>query len=345
MMTSRELVIRALSHQAVERAPREVLVDRAIESAFPDEVAELAARFPSDVVRLRAKYPDGERSQAAPDDEDQYTDAWGVVWRSKPSANGSREHRELIDSPLSDLRNLARYEPPSEVLDGLKLRRVNRQCEECSRFTLGVPRTGLVERVLALRTVQSARKDMLARTKGVRALLSMVHEYCLRELSIWAESEVDGVLLHDDFSAIPQVLDDRGLWRDMLRPLYRDYCRVIREQDKFVVFRAGGDVAPVLTDLIRGGIDAVESGFPGADIDRLAKRYRGRVTFFYGIDQPEQMVHGSPADVREAVNRVRRAFDFGSGGVVGCCRWLPETTIDHMVAFCEQWMVPLPLHA
>jgi uroporphyrinogen decarboxylase len=343
-MTSRELVIRALGHQPTERPPREVLIGRDVEAACPDEVNELAARFPNDIVRLRAKYPDGRRTKRGKSDEAPYTDAWGSTWQLISTDNGASTRRELIDAPLSNLRSLSKFEPPMEVLDGLRLGKVNSACAQTNRFTLAPVQAGLLERVLGLRGPMAARKDLTAATKGIRNLLAMVHEYCLREVELWAGSEADGVVLRDDFSSVPIVLEDRGLWRELLRPLYKDYFRIVRNHDKFLVFRGGGDILPVLTDLIRCGIDAVECALPGVDVERLAKRYRGRVTFLYGMDQPDLLIHGQPTEVRESVNRVRRAFDYGSGGIVACCRWLPGAGVERMAAFCEQWTIPMPVH-
>jgi uroporphyrinogen decarboxylase len=343
-MTSRELVIRALSHQPTERPPREVKVDPRVERARSDEVDEVTARFPSDIIRLKVKYPDGALTRQGTSNNPEFSDAWGSVWQDVPSDNGAPAQRELIEAPLADLRNLSKYDPPMEVLEGLRLNKINRLCAETSRFTVAPVATGLVERVIALRGLQAARKDLSAGAKGIRNLLAMVHEYCLREVELWAESEADAIMLRDDFSSVPIVLEDRGLWRELLRPLYRDYCRLIRGSDKFLVFHTIGDVNPVLTDLIRCGIDGIEWAFPAADVERIAKRYRGRVTFFRGIDQPDLLVHGEPSDVRDAVTRVRRAFDYGSGGIIATVPWSPATSIEHVVACCEQWLIPMPAH-
>jgi len=344
-MTSRELVIRAISQQPIERPPREIVVDPQVAASQPDEVSEIAARFPSDIIHLQATHADPKRSKRKGASETTYTDPWGSTWQTVSTDNGAPDRRELLEAPLADLRNLSSYQPPMNVLDGLRLNKLNRLCEETNRFAVASIEAGLVERVLALRGPQAARKDLASATKGIRSLLTMVHEYCRREVQLWAESEADAVVIRDDFSTVPMLLEDRGLWRELIRPLYRDYFRAIRGSDKFVVFRVGGDVIPVLTDLIRCGIDVVQCAAPGGDVDRLAKRFRGKVTFQLGLDRPEHLIHGCPAEVRDGVTRVRRAFDFGSGGIIATCPWTPAVPLEHVIAFCEQWLVPMPVHA
>ena len=60
------------------------------------------------------------------------------------------------------------------------------------------------------------------------------------------------------------------------------------------------------------------------NVDRLAKRYRGRVTFWGGIDRQRLQNPGTTDEFREAVLEVRRALDFGHGGVIAQCAVEPR---------------------
>jgi uroporphyrinogen decarboxylase len=79
-------------------------------------------------------------------------------------------------------------------------------------------------------------------------------------------------------------------------------------------------------------------------VERLAKRYRGRVTFWGEMDRQRLLNPGTPEEFREAVLAVRRALDFGSGGVIAQCQWDPGVRIQTVAAFYEQWLVPLTMH-
>ena len=57
------------------------------------------------------------------------------------------------------------------------------------------------------------------------------------------------------------------------------------------------------------------------DIESLAEKYKGKVTFWGEIDRQHVLPFGTPDDVREAVTRVRRALDDGNGGLIGQCEW------------------------
>ena len=80
-MTSRELVIKTLNHEAVPRVARDLWLP-ADEDAIPaDELAEIGVRYPSDIVDSRIGF---FPRQAAPGQAWQvrtiWVDAWGCVW-------------------------------------------------------------------------------------------------------------------------------------------------------------------------------------------------------------------------------------------------------------------------
>jgi hypothetical protein len=48
-------------------------------------------------------------------------------------------------------------------------------------------------------------------------------------------------------------------------------------------------------------------------------------------------------DIREAVFRVRKALDFGAGGVISQVSWGSHIPLQSIATFFEQWLVPLPV--
>ena len=79
------------------------------------------------------------------------------------------------------------------------------------------------------------------------------------------------------------------------------------------------------------------------NVERLAKRFRGRVTFWGGMDRQRLHNPGRPEEFREAVLTIRKALDFGSGGVIAQCQWDPGVPLQTIAMFFEQWLVPLPM--
>jgi len=342
-MTSRDLVIRTLNQEPVDRAPRDLWVSPDVESSRADETAEIALRFPPDVLRADFAYPPGERSknhrtegQPVPGT---FTDAWGCPWQ----VDGPDNVAELLDPPLADAAKMDPYRPPLEVLDAVELGPVNRCAAATNRFVLGWTEVGPFSRLRALRGAEAAAKDLSRGSKRVRSLLGRLHDYFCREIEIWAGSDVDGVVLCDDWATADSLPIESKMWRELLRPLYRDYCKILQAGDKFAFFYAEGNVSDVFGDLVRVGFDAIRADLSVMDVERLAKRYRGRITFWTEIDRQHLVPHGNRKEIREAVRKIRRVLDYGSGGLIARCRWDPPVSLGNVAALFEYWMAPMTM--
>lgn len=344
-MTSRDLVIRTLNHEPVDRVPRDVWCSPGVEMFRADEMAELEVRYPRDIVRPDFKYPPGKRSKGKPFRVGRYTDAWSCTWEVTERGTVG----EAQDPPLADLGKIADYRPPFELVAGdrnaqARLARANRSCAATSRFVLGWSETRPLERLQLLRGGEAALADLASGSHQVRSLLGMLHEFFCQDMEMWAGTDVDGVVLADDWGTQEGLLVAPEIWRDLFRPLYREYCKILHAKDKFAFFHSDGKISEVFGELIRIGFDAINSQLFLMDIERLAKRYRGRVTFWGEIDRRQLLPFGTAEEIAEAVRRVRKALDFGSGGVIAQCQWGLNVPLRNIAAVFEQWMMPLPMH-
>jgi len=339
--TSRDLVIRTLNHEPVERAPRDLWPSAVVEATRSDELSEINIRYPSDIVYPEFKYPAGKRPSGKSSREGQYTDAWGCTWQLSQQDTVS----EVKSPPLADPGKMAAFRPPLETLEASRFARVNRSCENTSRFVLARTEIQPFQRLQALRGKEAALADLADDRQETRHLLAMLHEFFCREAELWADTTVDGVALHDDWGSADSLLVPPATWRELFRPLYRDYCKILHGKDKFVFFQSAGNIADIFGELVRIGVDAVHADWFPMNIERLARRYRGRITFWGGLDRPEVLLRGAPEEVRQAVQRVRKALDFGAGGVIAQCPWEPEVPLRRIAIVFEQWMLPLPMHA
>jgi uroporphyrinogen decarboxylase len=336
MMTSRDRVIRTLHHQTVDRTPRDLWVAPAVEMLREDEVAEMTFRYPPDVIRPEFHAPKGNRAQGTPYEAGQYTDAWGCVWQvAKRGLVG-----EVKGHPLADLSHLDGFRPPWELLEKANLAPVNRSAAATSRFVLAWSEVRPFERLQFLHGPAAVRADLDAGAGAIRGLLAMIHEFSCREAQLWAGSDVDGVALRDDWGSNHSLLVPLDIWRDLFKPLYRQYAEILHARDKFVLFHSDGNITEILGDLVEIGIDAVNAELSLMDLESLAEKFRGRITFWGEIDRQRILPFGTPEEVRAAVRRVRTALDFGRGGVMAQCKWGAGVPFQNVAAVFEQWLAP-----
>lgn len=339
-MISRERVINSLNHHPVDRAPRDLWAQPAVEKLHPDWFAEVCFRFPPDIERPALTYPRGDRAKGKPSEVGHYTDAWGCTWTvTEPGMPG------VLRGPLlTEKAELARYKPPMELLEPGKLLRTDRNRIPLSKFVLAWTETRPFERLQMLRGHETALADVTHPTREVRNLLAVLHEFSVKEMELWSMADVDGVAFRDDWGASTGLLVPLKTWRELFKPLYRQYCDILHAHDKFVFFRSEGNIAEIFGDLVEIGVDAIHAQLGCMNLERLAEKFRGRVTFWGDVDRLKTLPLGTQSDVRKAVRQVRDALDFGRGGLISQCEWTLDVPFHNITAVFDEWLRPIPAH-
>lgn len=321
----------------MERVPRDLWTLPGVHWFRAGELEAVLRRFPSDFGVPSYRYGAAERARGEPCRRGEYVDAWGCVWHVAEDGIVG----EVKEPPLRDLADIATYRPPFELLDGADLSRVNESCAGSSLFMRVGTETRPFERLQFLRGTEQLLMDLAYGEPEIERLIRMLHEFFCREMEMWAATDVDGVQFMDDWGSQTALLISPQMWRDIFKPLYRDYCNILKSRGKFVFFHSDGNIEEIYPDLIEIGVDALNSQLFCMDIERLGELYRGKITFWGEIDRQQVLSFGTPDDVRAAVRRVRAALDRGQGGVIAQCEWGLETPAENVLAVFEEWDRPL----
>lgn len=336
-MTSRERVIRTLRHEPVDRAPREIWLLYGILMFRADELREMRSRFPEDFAGPDARYGMSGRENGVEGAIGSYTDSWGCVWHAaEPGVCG-----EVEMSPLADLSALSTYKMPWELLKDADFSNVNRSCAETDRFVKCGTQTRPFERLQFLHGTEATLIDLAYGTREIFTLIDMLHDFFCTELKMWAKTDIDGISWMDDWGSQTSLLISPDMWRTVFKPLYKDYVDIIHESGKYAFFHSDGFIEAIYPDLIEIGVDAINSQLFCMDIEGLAEKYAGKVTFWGEIDRQGILPFGTPEDVRKAVRRVRAALDHGKGGVIAECEWGNIVSSENMAAVFDEWNQPL----
>ena len=97
-----------------------------------------------------------------------------------------------------------------------------------------------------------------------------------------------------------------------------------------------GGVARVYGDLVEIGVDAVNSQLFTMNIEELAKKYRGKITFWGEINRYTLFL-GGVQDVIAAVKRVKNTLYDPRGGVIAQCEWGKDNPVENVRAVYETW--------
>ncbi len=336
-MTGRERVKATLTFNNPDRPPRDLWTLPYILLFRQDELDAIREAYPMDFVSINRSPERVEKYKQNAAKVGSYTDDWGSVWHVA-EIGVSGEVRHPI---LADWANLATFQPPWHLIRNQDMDIIKRACQSTDKFTLSDRTVRPFEQLQFLRGTEALYYDIGYGTAEFRTLLEMVHEYYLEDVAGWCKTNVDGIGMMDDWGSNRNLLINPKTWRELFKPLYKEYCDMIHAAGKFAFFHSDGDISAIYGDLIEVGMDAINSQLFVMDIEEIARLYKGRVTFWGEIDRQHVLPFGTPEDVREAVMRVRRALDDGTGGVIAQCAWGKDNSKENVEAVFRSWTEPI----
>jgi hypothetical protein len=337
MMTGRERVRAALTFQHPDRTPRDLWALPYISLFRQPELDEFLAEFSLDMGGIQLSPGSSADDYARYGQAGSYTDEWGSVW-SLAEAGVVGEVKVPV---LEQWSQLAHFQPPWKEIRGRDFSVANRAVETSDRFILSACTARPFERMQFLRGSEALFYDLATGPAEFFKLREMVHTYYLEDIRGWCSSAVDGITFMDDWGTNDRLLIRPKTWREVFKPLYKEYVEMIHAAGKFAFFHSDGNIESIYPDLVEIGVDAINSQLFTMNIEELGRLYKGKITFWGEIDRQHVLPFGTPEDARAAVQRVRRALDDGSGGVIAQCEWGKDNSLENIRAVYRAWDEPI----
>ncbi len=336
-LTPRENMKRCLQFATPERVPRDLWTLPWAEKRFPRELAALRAEFPGDLVvapvvgkpspfRLGDPYLVGEA-----------VDDWGCIFTNIHEGVHGEVKCPILTGDSPDAKTIR---PPVENLpaDPDKARDlVNRFCAQTDRFVLAQNLPRPWERYQFMRGTENSLADVMMPEEGMAACLKVIHDFYMREMEFWVSTDVDAVFFMDDWGSQNQLLIPPAVWRDLFKPLYKDYCDLAHAHGKFAFMHSDGCISEVYEDLVEVGVDAMNSQIFVMDMADLAKRVQGKITFWGEIDRQHVVTSPDPQKGRDAVRKVAGHLYDPRGGIIAQLEFGPGGCPDTVRAVYEEW--------
>ncbi len=337
-MTSREIVRRALRFETPSRLPRDMWALPWAEEHLAEGLKELRRRFPSDFSGPGCNvYRPSPRVKGDWYAVGEYVDDWGCTF-TNIHKGVIGEVKESLVQDLDGWRKLV--VPPVETLpaDYDKARdEVNRACAASDKFILTPCCPRPWERYQFLRGTANSLMDMAELSKDTTALIRFIHEYYLKELEFWGKTDVDAITFMDDWGSQQSLLINPVLWRELFKPLYKDYCDFAHSHGKFIFMHSDGHIQSVYPDIVEIGVDALNSQLFCMDIAELGRIAKGRLTFWGEIDRQHVLPAKDPQVGRDAVRQVAKHLYDPRGGVIAQFELTPGSNSDTAIAIYEEW--------
>ncbi len=336
--TSREIVKRSLTFQSPERVPVDIWALPWATSRYPEEIRKLLKEYPNDTAVPPHPCGKAQRVSGEPYVIGHSIDDWGCEFENLQDGVIGEVKFPMIKEP-GDWRLAA---PPEEMIptgiDRQKaIDRVNAFCASTDKFVLTPVCPRPWERYQFLRGTENAMIDMLLREPGVDELLALIHNYYRRELEFWAETDVDALRFMDDWGSQQNLLIPPDIWRELFKPLYREYCDIARSSGKFTFMHSDGNIQSIYPDLVEVGVSALNSQIFCMDMDELARIARGKLCFWGEIDRQHVLCNPDPEAGRRAVRLAAEKLWMPEGGCFCQFEIGPGCRLETAFAICEEW--------
>jgi uroporphyrinogen decarboxylase len=330
-LTSRELVVSALELQSPPRIPRQLWLLPWAERAYPRELAAIQEKYPDDILRCPPLLTRPLKTAGDEYAPGLYVDEWGCRFESRQGGVIG----EVKEPLLKHWKNLDIIRPPMERLS-VDAAKVDDFCRTNDAFVTSHPLVRPFELLQFIRGPENLYVDLAERPDELFLLLERIQAFFKQELELWASTEVDALFFADDWGSQKSLLISPALWREVFKPLYREYVEIAHRNGKYAFMHSDGHIMDIFPDLIEIGVDAVNSQIFCMDVGELGRRFAGRITFWGEVDRQHLLPYGTPAAVAAAVRTAQKAL-FRSGGVIAQCEFGIGARPENVAAVFETW--------
>jgi uroporphyrinogen decarboxylase len=242
-----------------------------------------------------------------------------------------------IDWPIQELSLYPEYRWPGDFSAGPPTGRQysGHMCGFDERWYARGAWITYFEQLQQLRGMENLMLDLAAESVQLERLLDDLLAFNLRWIEKWNRLEYDGLHFGDDWGGQHGLLIRPEMWRRVFKPRYASMFAPVREKGRHVWFHSDGYVNEILGDLIEIGVDVVNVQSAVVGLDWIARNIRGHVAFRTDIDRQRVLPFGSPAEVREEVQRTFEACGTARGGLVACGEIGPDVPLENIRAMYE----------
>ncbi|MCL1796657.1 MAG: methyltransferase [Clostridia bacterium] len=334
-MTGRQRVIKALDHEPVDRLPRDVWTVPYIDMFRSGDLRRVLDMYPSDISTPGGfRYGSSRLAKGVPCRVGRYTDEFGCGWEVLEDGVIG----EVKDPIIRSGADLDGYRLPWELLDEAVTAGQLDTYNQTDAFVLMGTYVRPFERMQFLRGTEQLYIDLATEDPIFLRLKEMLHAFNLRNIKLAASQAVDGVGFMDDWGTQRALLISPAAWRKHFKPMYREYCDILHKAGKRAFFHSDGHTEAIYGDLVEIGVDAYNSQLFCMDIEGIAARYAGKITFWGELDRQYTLPFGAEEDVRADVRRLGAAMLAGKrSGLIAQLSFETLTPLSNVLAAYDEF--------
>lgn len=333
-MTARELVIRTLEFRNnTGKVPREIWTLPWAKLTYGEAFDQIMEDFPNDILTVKPIYREASPiSVGNMFEKGAYIDDWGCIFDNRQNGIVGEVKEPIVKE--EDWKDGEAVHIPEHWLS-FDEKEVNAYCRNVDGFVLAGCYPRPFEQLQFIRGTENLFMDLVDPPEKMMGFIGKMHDFYCRQLEKWAKTEVDGLMIMDDWGTQKSLLINPKIWLEIFEPLYKDYINIAKKYNKKIFMHSDGNILSILPHLIRLGLDAINTQVFCMDFEEL-KQYRGQITFWGEIDRQNILPYGTQDDVVDAVHKVMDTF-WQEGGVIAQLEFGLGATPENVRRAFEEW--------
>ena len=332
-MTSRELVLSTLEFRNDSgRVPRQIWTLPWTFDHFPRELEAIQEKFPDDIVNCPNLLKVPAPTKGDPFVVGQYVDEWGCEFENRQQGIIGEVKTPMITG--EEWEDADKIREPVELLE-LDVEGINAFCAGTDQFVNAITSARIFERMQFFAGTEKTLMDLLLQPEGMLEVMDKTHDFFCREIEAWAKTDVDAIVMQDDWGSQRSLMISPKLWEERFKPYYADYVAIAHKHGKKFFLHSDGYIVDIIPHLIDIGVDALNSQIFCMGVEKLAP-FSGKLTFWGEIDRQYLLTRGTREEVRQAVRKVHSLL-WRNGGCIGQVDFGPGTNPENLEAALDEW--------
>ncbi len=328
-MTSKERVIKTLKFEKPDRIPIDFWTLPATKLKYGDALDKLIKEANLDILSAPNQGFGDLSSDPRHYEIGSFVDTWGSGWEGRQRGIVGEVKRPVLD----DIRKIYDYKTPKHLLPNKES-----QLQDIRTFIDHHPDHFILggwiiifERMQFVRGTINLYLDILEESKEFFMLRDMIEDYYTAYLDMILKTDIDAVVLADDWGSQRSLLISPDSWRKLFKPVYQRLINRIKSAGKFVFMHSDGYIYDLYDELVEIGIDAVNSQVWCMGVEKVSEKCKGRITFWGELCRQQILPHGSVKEIETAIGKMRD-YLYADGGLIGQSEPGPDTPLVNIEA-------------
>jgi len=317
-MTKRELVLKALQHQATTPIPYHLeFTQQALDQL-------IAYTRDPDIENKLGSYLHYAQYWGWPtemqDKPGYFKDEFGVVW----NRTGADKDIGVVDQPLiADLEDYDYQFPEPDIA------RLRRDIEALlatreDKFTFFGFGFCMFERSWSLMGMENVLMSMLLCPEELEKLYDKICDYMLRLVDVALEYDLDAIYFGDDWGQQKGMIMGHKHWQRFIKPRMARLYQRVKAAGKFVIQHSCGDIHECFPDLLEIGLDCYQTFQPEVyDIQKIKAEYGDRLAFWGGVSTQQALPNMSQDELQQEIIRIAEALHQDGGLIIAPTHAIP----------------------